>query len=58
MAAVLLVRRRMQEQPATPIPDRDLDEVLLSLEVELFGPPKKIARERDDETVIVRHAPR
>ena len=44
----------MQERPldAQPVSERDLDEVLRSLEVELFGPPSK-ARERDDATVIL-----
>jgi hypothetical protein len=45
-----------QEAPTTAKPDRDLDEVLLSLEVELFGPPKK-SRERDDQTVVIRTPP-
>jgi len=35
---------------AQPVPERDLDEVLRSLEIDLFGPPKK-SRERDDATV-------
>jgi len=53
MAAVLLVDRRMQDRPVTDPPrvsERDLDEVLHSLEVELYGPPKK--REREDSTVV------
>lgn len=29
-----------QAAEQTPAPERDLDEVLRSLEVELFGPPK------------------
>ncbi len=43
----------MQDRPVTDPPrvsERDLDEVLQSLEVELYGPPKK--RERDDSTVV------
>ena len=44
----------MQEPPASaqPVSERDLDEVLRSLEVELFGPPPTKARERDDATAI------
>jgi hypothetical protein len=59
MAAVLLDARRMQERPVTELPrvsERDLEEVLLSLEAELYGPPKK--REREDSTVVHTLPPR
>lgn len=52
MAKLLLGDGAMQDSttPAQPVSERDLDEVLRSLEVELFGPPPK--RERDDATAI------
>ena len=44
----------MTKQPTSPDPartsERDLEEVLLSLEAELYAPPKK--REREDSTQI------
>jgi len=48
----LLVVREMRE-PAEPpcVSERDLEEVLMSLEVELFGPPPK-KRECEDSTRI------
>jgi hypothetical protein len=42
----------MQEPTELPrVSERDLEEVLLSLEAELYSPPKK-KREREDSTQI------
>lgn len=52
MAMLLLVGRAMQEPVDPPrVSERDLEEVLLSLEAELYTPPKK-KREREDSTQI------
>ena len=39
------------QEPIEPVSERDLEEVLLSLEAELYAPPKK-KREREDSTQI------
>lgn len=51
---LLLSRRAMQEPNDLPrVSERDLEEVLLSLEAELYGrPPEKKKREREDSTQI------
>jgi hypothetical protein len=43
-----------QNEPPAPVSERDLDEVLRSLEVELFAPPKPRERETAPVTAPAR----